>query len=183
MHENRPSLIGAADPNDPNNELMVRLQAALAEHENALRQRRMMAATRAKVRHGHAVRVPPTGFVADRDGRWELDPDQAVRETITRLFADFERLGTVGRVARHYHATGVCLPVRHRAIVRWVPPVRRRIYAILTHPAFKGDYVFGRRVNTPTEVIVVPNHHAGYVTPKRWARIQAQLRRNRRAGK
>ncbi len=184
MTTNRQSQIASADPDDPTDSLLVRFQTAFAERENQIRRQRMMAASRAKARNGHAVRRAPTGYVADRAGRWSMDPDPRVREGITRLFKDFERLGSIGKVVRYYHENGILLPVRNSYLVHWTQPSRRRIRAILTHPAFKGDYVFGRRVTVEgrtgrranaEEVIVVPNHHQGYIAPERWEHIQTLL--------
>ncbi len=56
MTGNRLSQIASADLNDPTDRLMLRLQVALADYENEIRRRRLMAATRAKAHNGHAVR-------------------------------------------------------------------------------------------------------------------------------
>ncbi len=190
MNKNLDPQNPSANSNDPRDRLCNGFRAALAEYESEIRRRRVMMATRAKARTGHAVRRPPTGYVADRAGRWSMDPDPRVRESITRLFEDFERLGTIGMVVRSYQENGLLLPVRNLYLVHWTRPSRGRIRAILTHPAYMGDYVFGRRVMrggrtcrqlNADEVIVVPNHHEAYLTPECWEHIRALLRRHDRS--
>jgi hypothetical protein len=190
MNTDQHSQNQSADPNDPNDRVIGGILAVVVEYENEIRRRLSIRATRAKARTGHAVRRPPTGLVANRAGQWSMDPDPRVRECISRLFEDFERLGSIGKVLGYYHKKGILLPVRNTDLVYWTRPSRGRIRAILTHPAFRGDYIFGRRVTVrgrtcrranADEIIVVPGHHEPYVTPGRWARIQALLRRHGRS--
>jgi len=175
----------------PTDHFMEGLWANITELENALRRERLMQAARAKARSGSAIHQPPTGFVADRAGRWRIDPDRKVRATITRLFTDFARLGSVGKVVAYYRERGIRLPVRTTDLA-YREPSPRRIRRILSHPAFKGTYIFGRRVTVQgqaghqantNQTIVVRRHHDLYITPARWNRIQARLRRNPRSGK
>lgn len=69
MNKNQHSQHPSADLNDPTDRLMLRVLAALADYENEIRRRRLIAATRAKTRNGHAVRRPPARYVAGRSSQ------------------------------------------------------------------------------------------------------------------
>jgi DNA invertase Pin-like site-specific DNA recombinase len=177
------------DFDDPHDAFMANIQADVAEYDNAIRKQTFYKAAQAKARQGHAVRLPPTGYVVDRPGQWRKDPDLWVRDTILQVPDDYERLGSIGNVLKYYHEHDIWLPARRGTEVQKVRPYHNRIYNILTNPAYKGTYVFGMRATVrgarrrqvdSNEIIVVPGHHEPYVTPERWDRIQAKLRANRR---
>ncbi|MCK7483946.1 MAG: recombinase family protein [Candidatus Moduliflexus flocculans] len=176
------------DFNDPTDSFMATIRAAVAQYDNALRTKTCQTAARAKARRGHAVRQPPTGYEEADKGQWVKDRDQAVRDAIERTFQDYLRLGSLGKLLRVYHEHNLLLPIRARGTLRWAEPYRVQLHRILTNPAYRGDYVFGRRVTVrgkttrqgnPEQIIVVPGHHEPYVTPEVWAQVQAQLAHNR----
>jgi DNA invertase Pin-like site-specific DNA recombinase len=175
------------DFDDSTDRFMTNIRADVAEYDNDLRKQAFAKATWAKARQGHAVSGPPTGYVVDRPGQWRKDPDLRVREMIAQVFEDYERLGSLNKVLKFYYEHGIRLPARRGAEVQWQRPYHNRIYLFLTNPVYKGDYVFGRyhfgrggrRQAGPDKMIVIPGHHDPYVSPERWARIQARLRGGR----
>jgi len=176
-----------ANLDDPNDRVFANMRAIFAEYENDVRKGTLAKARWAAARQGRAVQRPPAGYIPERPGQWRKDPNQWVQESITRLFDDFERLGSIGKVLRLYYAQGIQLPVLKASGVQKERPYRARIHQMLTNPAYKGDCVFGRticvrgrqrRQPDPEKVLTLRGHHEPYVTPERWARIQAQLREN-----
>jgi len=169
----------------------LRVHNLLAWWENQNRTRTMRSAKMAKVRQGHAVTHPPLGYVrATVKGKWIKDPDVGVQETVRRLFDLYRQAGSVGNVVRYMRDHNLLLPRRRGAEVSWLPPSRSQVDAVLTNPAYIGDYVFRRTTRTASakarssnrkvlrpqeDWITVPDHHEPYVSRDEWQAIQSAL--------
>ncbi len=181
------------DPNESSNRLLARLRANVDEYENEQRTERFMKAKLTKVRQGVAVTRIPTGYVsAGQKGRWVKDPDSSVRRAIEEVFRQYEALGTVGKILRHFKEQGMQLPLRSGpGDLRWTRPTLARIICILRNPAFAGYYAYGQRQSvrgSPThkrrrrdwqDCLVVENHHEAYVSPPAWHALIGRLKKNR----
>jgi DNA invertase Pin-like site-specific DNA recombinase len=186
------------DPNDRGDLLLLRIMATIAEDENISRRETMNRARQAKAAAGHAVSPPPNGYVRLQDGSWVKDPDPAVQASIATVFRLFPALRSCRLTVIELKRLGVRLPRRRTFEVRWAEPQVGTIYHMLTNPAFKGAYHYGRRFSDPRagrnpkghyrqrwnpaeRVVVIDDHHEPYVDPREWDRIQAYLALNGRS--
>lgn len=184
------------DPNNSGELLITRLLATVGEHENLMRRENMNRGRIAKARSGHTISHPPIGYIRRKDGSWIVDPDRSVQAAIAALFREFLKHRTIKRTIDSLNALGVKIPARQgKRILKRKEPELSRIYTLLTNPAFKGEYVVGRRkVDSrlgrdsrghcrsrkalPEEIIRIENHHEAYVDPSVWADIQTILKLN-----
>jgi len=169
----------------------LRVHNLLAWWENQNRTRTMRSAKMAKARQGHAVTHPPLGYVrAPVKGKWIKDPDPRIQEAVRLIFDLCRKTGSVGNVIRHMRRHHMLFPRRRGPEVSWLPPSRSQVHALLTNPAYTGDYVFRRTQRTPsakawsgnrkmlrpeTDWVTVPTHHEPYVSRDEWQTIQAAL--------
>lgn len=188
------------DLGNPSDRLVLRIRFDVGVFDNEDRAHRFVQTKRALAEKGCAVTLRPTGYVVVDKGKWAKDPNEAVRQAIEEVFRQYQLLGTVGKVLRHFVTQGLKLPVRPAAQDRnptlephWVRPTSHRIHYILTNPAYAGYYVYGRRPHYPGtypdkdvrrrtswgDWIVVPNHHEPYIDPTEWHAICERLKRNR----
>ncbi len=182
------------DLSDSTHRLMARMRSNFDVYENEQRTENFMKGRRAKALAGKAVSHPPTGYVSASEGRWDKDPDGAVREAFEEVFRQLDRLGSVPKVMRYFRDHHLEVPTRHTAKgVTWLTrskPSVSRIYRIVTNPAYAGYYVYGRKLQDPAPPeggqlqvvwdtgIVVPGHHEPYCPPADWHRMQERLRQN-----
>lgn len=183
------------DPNNSADLLIARMLATLAEHDNLTRREAMQRGRLQKASKGHAVSIPPTGYVRTADGTWIKDPDPNVQAAIAAILRTFLEERSCGRTVRALLRAGVKLPRRHRAHLGWAEPMVTKLYRILTNPAFAGIYRYRRTITDPRagrdphgrlrtrrarvdETIVVPNHHEPYIGMAEWQEIQAILKLN-----
>jgi hypothetical protein len=143
----------------------------------------------------------PVGLDYDADGRVVMDANQAVGEAIATVFRLFDELGSARQVMLRMQEDGLRVPRRptgsHR--VSWAAATYPAIHDFLTNPAYAGAFVFGRirtekrfddqgRLVSRTRLlprqeweILIPDHHAGFVSWERDEAIQDQLNANWRA--
>lgn len=139
---------GLYDPRADNDRLLLGLKGTMSEAELHVMKQRLVAAMRAKAQRGELrVRLPP-GYVWDEAGRINKSPDQQVCSAIERIFASFERLGTIHAVQSYLAEEGFLVPASSRRSghkVRWCPPSYNYLRRLLHHPMYAGAYVYGRR--------------------------------------
>jgi len=184
------------DPKDPSDLLTARLLATLGEHDNSTRRKTLMDGRATLARRGQTVTFPPGGYLRKEDGSWIKDPEPAAQAAIETVFREFLRQRSCAKTVRALKALGVELPTRRGNMpLTWSTAGVKRIYHLLTNPAYRGDYVFRRRVAdrrcgknakgqiksrpaTPDEIITKPNHHEPYVDAQTWEEIQAIMKLN-----
>jgi DNA invertase Pin-like site-specific DNA recombinase len=153
---------------------LLMLEGLLAWRDAVQRSRMMMSARVAKARRGAAVTKPPVGYVATPEGNWIKDPDERVREAVSRLFDLYLDLGSLGKVVEYLRREALLFPKRRGTVVAWGPIDPTRLHSILKNPVYTGDYIFGRYNSRPTseeesrlrpqsEWITVSDHHEPYV--------------------
>src|SRR5439155_14180171 len=175
-----------------------RIMALVDEFENEKRLGHVRRGIIANVQNGKAVSGAPTGYIAVKDGKWELDPDPAVQAAISEIFRVFLEERSVARTVRRLRATGQQVPrraVKKPHPIYWVDANLRAVLTIVRNPVYSGTYIFRRRVVDPTrgrdrrghyrvrvsrpeEQMSVPNHHPAYITPERWAEVREILWKN-----
>jgi DNA invertase Pin-like site-specific DNA recombinase len=141
---------GIYDPRQFNDRLVLGLRGTISEVELHCIQARLQGARMSKVRRGELALPLPVGFVRNREGQIELDPDQEVQEAIRTIFRQFERLGTLTKVLSFFRDHGLRMPRRlysgpHRGDLVWAKPTYQMIHLVLVNPVYAGAYVYGQR--------------------------------------
>lgn len=85
---------GLYDPTDPNDRLLLGLKGTMSEAELHVLRGRLRQGVLNKARRGELFLLPPIGYVRSPQGGIELDPDEQVRGTVSRVFELFDRLGS-----------------------------------------------------------------------------------------
>ena len=190
---------GIYDPRRPNDRLLLGLKGSMSEYELDLLRQRSLAARWAKAKRGELVIQAPVGFVKTADQRLEKDPDLRMQHVIELIFAKFFELGSARQVALWLIEHGVDVPAKRQGVTGWETwwrrPAYRNVISILKKPAYAGAYAYGRTesrtqvrdgvvrktvVRKPLEkwTVLIPDHHAGYISWEEFQRIQKMLEDN-----
>jgi len=86
------------DPRLFNDRLLLGLRGTISEVELHCIQERLHGARMSKARRGEFPLGLPVGYVRDREGRIEVDPDEAVQGAIRTIFAQFDVVGKASGV-------------------------------------------------------------------------------------
>lgn len=190
------------DPRAFNDRLLLGLRGTISEVELHCIQERLHGARMSKARRGELPLGLPVGYVRDREGRIEFDPDQAVEGTIRTIFAQFEAVGTASGVLQFFREHGVTVPRRqgggvdHGQLI-WAKPTYQAIHQIISNPAYAGAYVYGQRRREPSlggtgppgprrrfaiedAEVVLRDHHPAYLSWERYLTNRTMLRDNSR---
>ncbi|MBV8462288.1 MAG: recombinase family protein, partial [Acidimicrobiales bacterium] len=189
---------GLYHPADFNDRLVLGLKGTMSEAELHLIRHRLTAGLRHKAAKGELRQGIPVGLVYDEDDHVLMDPNEAVIEAIATVFRRFEELGSARQVMLSLRGDGILLPRRPCGArrVTWAPATYPAVHDFLTNPAYAGAFVFGRtRTDKRVEpsgrlvsrtrllprdewLVVIPEHHPGFVSWERYCEIQDQLRAN-----
>jgi DNA invertase Pin-like site-specific DNA recombinase len=191
---------GVYDLSDINDRLLLGLKSQMSEAELHWLTSRLNESERAAARRGE-LRVPlPVGFVYDDEANVVIDPDEEVAAAISDVFAAFTATGSAYGVAGAF--AGRRFPRRAYGGVwagqlRWGRLTHARAAGILRNPVYAGAYVFGRRrsrqvvhpdgsVHSSVTLlprdqweVLIPGHHAGYITWEAYLANEAKLAANR----
>ena len=191
---------GVYDLSDINDRLLLGLKSQMSEAELHWLTSRLNESKRAAARRGE-LRVPlPVGFVYDDEASVVIDPDEEVAAAISDVFAAFTATGSAYGVAGAF--AGRRFPRRAyggvwAGQVRWGRLTHARAAGILRNPVYAGAYVFGRRrsrqvvdpdgsVHSSVTLlprdqweVLIPGHHAGYITWEAYLANEAKLAANR----
>lgn len=198
-------LDGIYDPTDYNDRLLLGLKGTLSEAELHVLEQRMMAGKRAKAERGELGMPVPMGYVRRPSGEVILEPDEQARATITLIFDQFERCGTINGVLQYLVRHQVQLPHRVRLGLRqgdldWRRPNRTTLSNLLHHPIYAGAYAYGRRPTDPRRqqpgrpatgrrvatpercAVLLQDRLPAYISWAQFERNQAQLAANQATG-
>jgi DNA invertase Pin-like site-specific DNA recombinase len=191
---------GVYDLSDINDRLLLGLKSQMSEAELHWLTSRLNESKRAAARRGE-LRVPlPVGLVYDDENIVVIDPDEEVSAAISDVFAAFTATGSAYGVAGVF--AGRRFPRRAYGGVwagqlRWGRLTHARAAGILRNPVYAGAYVYGRRRSrqvvhpdgsvhsSVTELprdqweVLIPAHHAGYITFEQYLENEAKLAANR----
>ena len=147
-----------------------------------------------KARRGELALQLPAGFVYDREGRVQFDPDGQVHDWVQHVFESFRRGGSALGVVRYFRKSGLRLPLRvasgpAKGDLVWVEPTLTRCLYMLRNPRYAGAFVYGRtrhRRGLPTQYrlaseqwkVCIPNAHPGFITWDDFLANRAQLLEN-----
>lgn len=196
---------GLYHPQEFNDRLVLTIKGLVGSVELHQIQQRMQQGRLERARRGEWLGATPMGYVLGSDRKLAVDPDEQVRSAIRQVFEQFERLGTVSAVLRHFHRHGLRLPVREQAVasagrIVWRRAHRNTLRNLLRHPAYAGAFTWGRRrtdrqravagrrgtgrvVLAPREcAIFLPDNHPPYITWERFERNIQRLSSHRRRG-
>jgi DNA invertase Pin-like site-specific DNA recombinase len=191
-----------------NDRMLLGMKGTMSEAELHILRARLDGGIRSKAARGELRRGLPVGLVwgqADGEIRWH--PDEAVTAVIAAVFERFALCGSVRGVWLWLREQGLKFPQQpHGGCVgggeqiTWVAPTYPAVHAVLTHPAYAGAYVFGRRRQRRSidadgrlrvsrqalpqdqwEVLII-DHHRGFIDWDTFQANQSRIRENIRPG-
>ena len=172
----------------------------MSEFEATLIRQRSIEAIHQKARRGELWIPVPVGFCWTSTGKIEKHPDQRVQQAIGSVFAKMTELGSMRQVLIWFRENNVCLPAGsfeggERGVI-WRLPLYQSIQAILTNPVYAGAYAFGKTETRAKVVdgrpvkrsgfrrprsqwmILIRDHHPGYLSWEEYERNQAMILAN-----
>jgi len=193
---------GVYHPGDFNDRLVLGLKGTMSEAELHLIRSRLTAGLRHKAARGELRQWLPVGFDYDETDAVVITADEAVAEAITVVFGRFAELGSARQVLLSLRGDGLLLPrrpARTGGRVHWQAATYPAVHDLLTNPVYAGAFVFGRtrtekRIDPAGRVIsrtvalpreqwevLIPDHHAGFISWDTYQANTAALRANWRA--
>lgn len=190
---------GIYDPQEPNDRLLLGVKGTLFAAELHILRARMRGNLLNKARRGELALRLPVGYRRLGDGSVVLDPEEEVRQTLTRILERFAVLRNARAVQREFNAQRLRMPRlvqvgADAGKLVWVRPTYQMIQQVLTSPVYAGVFVYGRRKlemtpgDPPTIAtkrrpleewdIVVPGTYPAYLSYDQYLRNRQQLRDN-----
>ena len=192
---------GVYDPRQLNDRLLLGLKGTISEAELGWLRQRAYEGLLAKARRGELLLSLPVGYVHTPDGRIEKHPDQRVQATISLVFQQFAALGSARQVLLWFRSEQLPLPAlvpdaSWGERVTWRLPIYNTILSVLRNPVYAGAYAFGRtgtrthildgaahktrghRRPRPEWLVLLPDHHDGYIAWDTYERNQRLLADN-----
>jgi DNA invertase Pin-like site-specific DNA recombinase len=191
---------GVYDPAILNDRLLLGLKGTMSEFELNLLRQRSLEAIRQKARRGELQFRLPVGFRWAPNGKVEIDPDRRVQEAVHLVFTKMVELGSARQVLLWFRGENTNLPALvvdtpGRDVV-WKLPVYNTIWHMLRNPMYAGAYAFGKTESRTkvingrarkseghfksreTWMVLIQNHHPGYISWEQFERNQAMLSDN-----
>jgi len=191
---------GVYDPCILNDRLLLGLKGTMSEFELNLLRQRSLEAIRQKARRGELQFRLPVGFRWTQNGKVEIDPDLRVQEAVHLVFAKMAELGSARQVLLWFRAEKTNLPALiaeapGNAVV-WKLPVYNTIWHMVRNPMYAGAYAFGKTESrtkvvdgrarksdghqkpVDTWMVLLRNHHSGYIAWEQFERNQVMLTDN-----
>ena len=191
---------GVYDPCILNDRLLLGLKGTMSEFELNLLRQRSLEAIRQKARRGELQFRLPVGFRWTQNGKVEIDPDRRVQEAVHLVFAKMAELGSARQVLLWFRAEKTNLPALiseapGNAVV-WKLPVYNTIWHMVRNPMYAGAYAFGKTESrtkvvdgrarksdghqkpVDTWMVLLRNHHSGYIAWEQFERNQVMLTDN-----
>jgi len=192
---------GVYDLADVNDRILLGLKGTMSEVELHLLAGRLHGAKLAAAGRGELRAQLSVGYVYDDEDRVVFDPDEQIRGAVADLFAEFTRTGSACAVVTAFAAAGRLFPQRAYGGVwagqlRWGKLTHSRVVQALHNPGYAGAYTYGRshdiRRVTPDGavktlrrnrargdwLVVIPDHHPGYISWQRYLDNEARLAAN-----
>jgi DNA invertase Pin-like site-specific DNA recombinase len=191
---------GIYDPAIINDRLLLGLKGTMSEFELNLLRQRSLEAIRQKAGRGELQFLLPVGLDWTSAGRIEKDADRRVQQAIQLVFTKMTELGSVRQVLLWFRQENILLPAfprdpGERSMV-WKVPIYNTLLKILTNPGYAGAYAFGKtqsrirvvdgrarktaghRKPRPEWIVLIRDHHSGYISWEQYERNQALIASN-----
>ncbi|MBN2013404.1 recombinase family protein [candidate division KSB1 bacterium] len=188
---------GVYDPTNIDDNAMLGIKATLCEYELNMLQKRARAGALEKARRGELYTILPPGYYLSDDGVYEMVPDERIRDALKLVFDKFDEFGSAHQVLLWFRDEKVNFPKQRyhqgKRTTVWEPPLYSHILSVLKNPAYAGTYVYGRcttktviRDNKVVKIthhplpmekwkVIIPDHHAGYISWERYLKNQQRL--------
>lgn len=172
---------GIYDPRDENDWFVLGFKAQMATLELRTILSRFRTGKMALARKGSYRLRLPTGLIHDAHGAVQLHPDPAVQEALRDFFQAYDQLPSASAIVVHFNQQKRLFPTQmwqgpHKGQLVWSPLTHSRTLSILKNPAYAGVYRFN--AGWSNEVILIHDHHPGYITWAQFERNQARLAEN-----
>jgi DNA invertase Pin-like site-specific DNA recombinase len=191
------------DPRLMDDRFLLGLKGTMSEMEVTMLRARTRGASLEKARRGELYVHATTGFVILPGDRRAKDPNKRTQRAIETVFETFEKEQTIGKTALRLRDMGLEIPLargKNGGEPRWRLPQYSTIRGILTNPAYAGAYVYGRtrrqvEIQNGTKIVkvkavapgdalvLIRDHHEGYISWEQYETIQQTLQNNRNTGK
>jgi hypothetical protein len=144
---------GLYDPRTFNDRLLLGMKGQMSEAELHFIKARLRGGVLSKARRGELITPLPVGLIHDAAGHVVLDPDTAVRDALTHLFATFEATGSATACVKAFNTAALPFPWRHRKGPRkgeldWKPLAHHTVLRVLHNPRYAGAFTYGRHSHT-----------------------------------
>lgn len=191
---------GIYDPLITNDRLLLGLKGTMSEFELNLFRQRSFEALRQKAMRGELKFRLPIGLSWTRHNKIELEPDQRVQEAIHLVFKKFSEFASARQTLLWFREKSITLP---RIVqdefdykIIWQLPIYKNILSILQNPLYAGAYGFGKTENRTKVVegrarktrghrkpkdrwlVLIKDHHPGYISWQRFEENQKMLLSN-----
>ena len=191
---------GMYNPSQPNDRLLLGLKGTLSEFELNVIRRRLVEAATAKARRGELRISVPIGYLWSKDTGLDIDPDERIQEAVRGVFRSFARFGSARQVQLHMRKEGLPFPSLNApqkpGEVTWRVPSYGKVVSLLRNPFYAGAYAYGKseprtRIvdgkprktyghDRPMKdwVVLLKDHHRGYISWDVFEQTQERLSRN-----
>ena len=188
---------GLYDPRQFNDRLLLGMKGQMSEAELHLIKARLRGGVLSKARRGELITPLPVGLVYDGGGHVVLDPDTAVQQALTHLFATFAATGSATACVKAFHDAQLSFPWRHlrgprKGELDWKALQHHTVLRVLHNPRYAGAFTYGRhqhrklpggkQANTllPRDqwISFIPGTHPGYITMDQFEANTARLAAN-----
>jgi excisionase family DNA binding protein len=191
---------GIYDPRLVDDRLVLGVRGTMNEFELSLLRQRSLEAIRHKARRGELQFRLPVGYGWSPNGKIEFHPDQRIQETVRLVFAKMAELGSARQTLMWFRQEGISVPfIRYDRLgttLIWKLAIPSAILAILHNPIYAGVYAFGRtearttvvegkahktaghRKPQETWIVLLRDHHPGYISWEQYERNQQMLTEN-----
>lgn len=187
---------GIYDPCILNDRLLLGLKGTMSEFELNLPRQRSLEAIRQKARRGELQFRLPVGYRWTPRGKIEVDPDRRVQQAMELIFAKVAELSSARQALLWFRREKVSLPKMDEGRgqeITWKSPVYNTIWRVLRNPMYAGAYAFGKTESRTkvvdgrarkseghfkpieTWMVLLRDHHTGYISWEQFERNQAML--------